>query len=110
GKRVDVNTPDAIERLLSRLDLVALPLGPLVEEPGEGPEQEVTRAAGRVDQPDLLQPELVEGRRERPVKDELLDEHRRLQQGVLLAGLLRQVLIQVTQEPGVAFLNLKRPQ
>ena len=46
---------------------------------------------------------------ERPVEDELLDELRRLQQGVLLAGLLGEVLVQVAQEARVAVLDLERP-
>ena len=58
------------------------------KEPGEAAEQEVPRAARRVDQPHLLQAELVDGRVEGPVENELLDEHRRLQQGVLLLRLL----------------------
>ena len=46
---------------------------------------------------------------ERAVEDELLDEHGRLQQGVLLLRLLGEFLIQVTQEPCVAALDLERP-
>ena len=92
----------ALISLLSRLT-------PQVEQPGEPAEQEVPRAAGRVDHPHLLQPELVDGRRERPVEDELLDEHRRLQQGVLLLGLLGEFLIQVAQEASVAVFDLERP-
>ena len=79
--------------------------GPQPEQPPERPQQEVARAAGRVDQPDRLQAELVQGRRQRAVEDELLDELRRLQQGVLLAGRLGEVLVQVAQEARVAPLD-----
>src|SRR6185437_10169290 len=95
GERVDVHAPDAIERLLGGDDFVVLPLHPQAEEPGEGTEQEVPRAACRVDQPHLLQAELVDGRVEGPVENELLDEDRRLQQGVLLLRLLRKFLVQI---------------
>ena len=65
----------------------------------------MSRAAGRVDQPDLLKAELVDGRGQRAVEDELLDEDGRLQQGVLLLRLLGEVLVQVAQEAGVAALR-----
>src|SRR5262249_5212067 len=78
GERVDIYTPHAVQRLLSRLDLVGLDLSPLPKQPGEAAEQEVPRAAGRADQPHLLQPEPVEGRGERPVEDELFYKDRRL--------------------------------
>jgi hypothetical protein len=73
----------------------------VVQQPGERPQQEVAAATCRVDQPDFVQPERLDGRLQSAVKDELLDEDGRLQQGVLLAGRLGQVLVQVTQEAGV---------
>ena len=71
---------------------------PLVEQAGEPAEQEVARAAGRVDHPDLAEAELADRRVERPVEDELLDELRRLQQGVALARRLGEVLVEVAEE------------
>ena len=70
----------------------------------------MARAAGRVDRPDRLQAELVEGRREGVVQQEPLDEVGRLEQGVLLADLLGEVLVQVAQEPRVAPLDAERPE
>ena len=48
------------------------------EKPGKCPKQEMPGTAGRIDEANLLQPELVQGRRQSPVEDELLDEHRGL--------------------------------
>ena len=46
----------------------------------------------------LGQPELLDRRVQGAVEDELLDEDGRLEQGVLLAGRLGQVLVEVAQE------------
>ena len=46
----------------------------------------------------VSQPELLDRRLERAVEDELLDELRRLQQGVLLARRLGEVLVEVAEE------------
>src|ERR1700686_4508059 len=72
GEWVDVHAPHAVERLLRRLDLVALDLAPLPKQPGEAAEQEVPRAARRVNHPHRVEAELVEGGGERPVEDEFL--------------------------------------
>src|SRR5690606_27719246 len=68
----------------------------------EGAEQEVPRAAGRIDELHLGEAELLDGSVERLLEDELLDEVRRLQERVALAHRLRQVLVEVTEEPRVA--------
>ena len=102
GERVEVDAVDRVQRLLDPgLELQAgRVLVPAVEQPVERAEQEVARAAGRVDQPEALERPIVQRRFQRPVEDELLDEHRRLQQRVGLLGVLGQVLVQVTEEPG----------
>ena len=58
----------------------------------------MARTTGRVEHPQPFQPKLLDSRVERTVENKLLDEFRRLQQGILLAGCLRQVLVQVAQE------------
>ena len=63
--------------------------------------QKVPAAAGRVDHLEAFEAELVDGRLQRAFEDELLDEDRRLEQGVLLAGGFGEVLVQVAQEAGV---------
>ena len=56
------------------------------EQTLERPDEEVTGAARRVDEPHLVEAELVDRRRERAVQDEPLDELRRLQERVSLLG------------------------
>jgi hypothetical protein len=103
GIGVDVDPARGIERPLGQDGRVGRGLAfvPLVEQPPERAEDQVARAAGRVDRPDRLQAELVEGGREGVVQQEPLDEVGRLEQGVLLADLLREVLVEVAQEPRV---------
>ena len=74
---------------------MALPLG---EQAGEPAEQEVARAAGRIDHPDLAEAELPDRGVERPVQDERLDELGRLEEGIALARRLGQVLVEVAEE------------
>ena len=92
---------------------------PSIDQPSKATEQKVPAAAGRVDhletvvgmqpaigqQPLLIshlgQPKLLDRRVERAVEDELLDEDGRLQQRVLLAGGLGEVLVEIAQEPRV---------
>ena len=101
-ERVEVHAVDRVERPLHPGLHVQprRPFRPAFVEPGERAEQEVARAAGRVDEPDPLQRALVQGRLQGLVEDELLDEHRGLQQGVGLLRVLGQVLVEVTEEPG----------
>ena len=87
---------DQFPRVRSRLRLA-----PAIEEAAEAPQEEVPAATGRVDHPQVFEAELLHRRVERPVEDELLDEFRRLQQGVFLPRRLRKVLVQIAQEPGV---------
>ena len=72
-----------------------------LEQPPEGPQEEVARAAGRVDHGHRPVPEGLDGRGQRQVEDELLHELRRLEQGVALAGGLGEVLVEVAEEAGV---------
>ena len=55
------------------------PSRPVVQQSPERPQQEVTAATGRVDEPDLLQAELRNGRFQGAFEDELLDENGGLQ-------------------------------
>ena len=75
-------------------------LVPPVQEPVEGAEQEVARPAGRVDQLEAFERPFLQCRFQGPVEDELLDEHRGLQQRVGLLRVLGQVLVQVAEEAG----------
>src|SRR5262249_1299905 len=65
------------------------------------PEQKMTRAAGGVDEARVLEAEDGNGWFEGAVEDELLDELRGLQEGIALASVLREFLVQVPQEAGV---------
>ena len=102
GVRVDVHTGELLEDPVDE----DLHIGagfqhlPAPQQPVERTEQEVPRAAGRVDQPHRCEPELLDCWVEGAVENELLDELRRLQQRVVLARLLGQVLVEVTEEPG----------
>ncbi len=73
---------------------------PAVEQSGERAEQEVPRPAGRVDHLEAVKRPFGQGWLHRAVEDELLNEHRRLEQSVGVLGVLGQILIQVTEEPG----------
>ena len=85
---------------------------PILQESVECAEQEVARAACRIDdaqdarqvrraRADRGQAELFDGRVEGVVEDELLDELGGLQQGVGLLGCLGEVLVEVAEEAGV---------
>ena len=103
GERVEVDAVDGVEgaaHILARR-CPRLPLDPCLEQAVEGAEQEVARSARRVDQTEPGKAELGKGWGQRAVEDELLHEHRRLQQGVLLLRQIRQVLVQVAEKPGV---------
>ena len=105
GKQVEVHPVHAVQGLLHS-GLGVHPGGllvPAVEQAGEHAEQEVSRPAGRVDPLEPLQRPIVQGRFHRPVQDELLDEHRGLQQRERLPGVHGQVLVEVAEEPGGQF-------
>ena len=76
---------------------------PAGEQALEGAEQEVARAAGRVDQLAASgRPNSSIAGVERAVEDERLDEVRRLQQRVGFLRRLGEVLVEVAEEAGVA--------
>ena len=60
----------------------------------------MARTAGGVDHLQLLVAELADARLERPVEDIGLDKLGRLQQGIALARLLGEVLVEVAQPAG----------
>ena len=103
GERVQVHAGDGVQRPLRDVARVARRLvsDPFIDQPLEAAQQEVAGAAGRVDHPHFAEAELADGRRQRAVEDELLDELRRLQQRVALARGFRQVLVEVAEEAGV---------
>lgn len=74
---------------------------PFLQHSGKAAQQEVAAAAGRVDHPQLLMPEFPDRRLEGAGEDPFLHEVRRLQQGEALAGVLRQILVEVAEEAGV---------
>ncbi len=74
---------------------------PLPQQPREAAQQEVAAAAGRVDHPQLLVAEFLDGRLQRAVEDPRLHEVRRLQQRVAFARILREVLVKIAEEAGV---------
>jgi hypothetical protein len=61
----------------------------------------VARAAGRVDEAHVFEPELGDGRVERLVEDEFLDKLRRLEERVALTDRLGEILVQVAEEARV---------
>jgi len=65
--------------------------------------------AGRVDHPHGFEAELVDGRSQGSVENELLHEDRRLQQGILLFRPLREFLVEIAEEASVVVLDLERP-
>ena len=67
----------------------------------EAPKQEVARATRGIDHRGLRQTEGLDGWGERPVQDELLDKNRGLEQRVGALGVVRQVLVEISEEPGV---------
>jgi hypothetical protein len=104
--RVEVHTRDVVQASLRqhRCGRRRLTLLPKPEEPLERAYQEVSRATGWVHEPYLFEAELVEGRLERAVQDEALDELRRLQQRVALLRRIGQILVEIAKEPCVEFL------
>jgi hypothetical protein len=100
GEGVEVDAVDAVQRPLHGIALVAagIVLLPLIEQAGKAAEQEVPRAAGRVDQPDFLVAELGDGRGQRAVEDEFFDELRCLQQGKLFLRRFGKILIEVAEK------------
>ena len=63
--------------------------------------EKVSRAAGRINHPDDLTAEGLDGRGQRAVEDELLDEDRRLEKRVTFAGELGEVLVEIAEEASV---------
>ena len=102
GERVEVDPADRLQRPLhmESRTRTGLQLLPARQQAIEGAEQEVARTARRVDQGGVLQPEGLDGRGEGAIEDELLHEHGRLQQCERLLRVLREVLVQVAEEPG----------
>jgi hypothetical protein len=70
------------------------------EEAVEPAEREVAGAAGGVNHPHVLVAERVDGRRERAVENEFLDENRGLQQREPFLRVFGQVLVEIAQEAG----------
>jgi hypothetical protein len=103
GERIEIDAGDRVECLLCDVAPIAsrLVVRPLLDQAMKSSEQEVPRPAGRIDQPHFAITELVDGRRQRPVENELLDELGRLQQRIALARGLAQILVQVAEEAGV---------
>ena len=103
GKGVQIDPGHGVQRFLRHVHriaagLVALPLG---QQAVKAAQQKVARTTGGVDQAYFAEAELVDGRCERAVENELFHELGRLQQCVALAGSFAQVLVQVAQEAGV---------
>ncbi len=88
--------PDPLVRVPARG--VVLPFG---EQAMKRAEQKMAGPAGRIDHLHDVVTELVDGRAERQIEDELLDELRGLQQRIALARVLGEVLVEVTEETGV---------
>ena len=103
GKGVQIDPGHGVQRFLRHVHrvaawLVALPLG---QQAVKAAQQKVARTTGGVDQAYFAEAELVDGRCERAVENELFHKLGRLQQGVALARGLAQVLVQVAQKAGV---------
>ena len=105
GVGVEVHAVHAVQGPLDKFAIVRAGLGLAASGRGAGGSARAgsarCRRSGRSCGSLRPSAELVDGRIERAVEDELLDELRRLQQGVLLAGRLGEVLVQVAQEPRV---------
>ena len=101
GLRSTPPMASSARRASSRRLVRGLGLDPAAEEPSERPEEEVARAAGRVDDRRVGQTECGDRRFEGAVEDELLDEDRGLEQRVRLLGVLGEVLVEVAEEAGV---------
>ena len=102
-ERVQVDPRHLIENAARPVARVraGLVLRPEAIEPLESTEQEMSRAAGGVDEAHVAETELLDGGLERAVEDELLHEPGRLEQCVPLSGALRQVLIEIAEEARV---------
>ena len=100
GKGIEVHPGNSIKSALGQHTRVGarLALGPEVEQAAKGTQQENARSRRRgrsgARAPGRTRPGPGSG----VVQDEFLDKHRGLQQGVLLACLLRQVLVQVAEK------------
>ena len=103
GEGIQVDAGHLFENAARPLARVRARLVPRPEgiQPPKRAEQEVPRAAGRIDQAHFPEAELLDGRIERTVEDELLHEFGRLEQRVALAGALGEVLVEVAQEARV---------
>ena len=102
-ERVQVDPRHLIENTTRPLARVGtgLVLRPEGIEALESTEQEVSRAAGGVDQAHVAEAELLDGGIERAVEDELLHELGCLEQRVPLAGALGEVLVEIAEEARV---------
>ena len=78
-----------------------LSFAPVSQNTGEGAQQKVPATAGRIDHLEFFKAEFHDGRFQRAFEDELFHKDRRVEQGVLLAGGLGEVLVKVPQEAGV---------
>ena len=101
---VDVDAIDLVERAAREIGNV---LGrrlllPAPNESAERAEEEVTRAAGRVEEAHVLEAELCDGRVQRLVEDELLDKLRRLEEREALAHGFGEILVQVPKKARVS--------
>ncbi len=100
GEKVQIYTAHRVQRPLHQFAGVGAGLAvlPALEDPGKGVEEEVTGTAGRIDEPHHLVPKLGQRWIQGAIEDELLDEIGRLQQGVLRARGLGEILVQVTEK------------
>src|SRR5581483_12249559 len=92
-ERVQVHAVDRVERGLDAgldLDRGGV-LVPAVQQTAKRTEQEVARAARRVDHPEALKRAFFQRRFQRAVQDMLFDEHRRLEQRIRVLRVFRQV-------------------
>ena len=90
GEGIEVDARHLFENAARPLARVRARLVPRPQgiQPPERAQQEVPRAAGRIDQAHFPEAELLDCGRERAVEDELLHELGRLEQRVALAGAL----------------------
>ena len=70
----------------------------MLEQPVEASEQEVPTPASWVDDGGVIETEAFDGGLEGPVEDKALDEVRGLQQGVALADVFGEVLVEVAEK------------
>ena len=103
--RVEVHAKDLFERASGQHGgIFAGFMGlPEPEQALESAEEEVPGAAGEINHPHGFETKGRDGRRERAVENELLHEHRGLEQGVAFAREFGEVLVEVAEEAGVPF-------